>query len=72
MKKIVGLLIVICMTGVIAFAEELKPIELSAPQMDRGKLLMQALRETHCSNSEELAGNRCLCGYAERIVSIQS
>ena len=45
MKKIVGLLIVVCMTGVIAFAEELKSIELSAPQMDRGKLLMQALKE---------------------------
>ncbi|MFH1478560.1 MAG: nitroreductase family protein [Candidatus Omnitrophota bacterium] len=40
-----GLLIVICMAGVIAFAEELKSIELSAPQMDRGKLLMQALKE---------------------------
>lgn len=40
-----GLLIVICMIGVFTFAEELKPIELSAPQMDRGKLLMQALKE---------------------------
>lgn len=40
-----GLVIVICMAGVIAFAEELKPIELSAPEMGRGKLLMQALKE---------------------------
>jgi len=44
-KIAAGLLIVICMTGAIAFAEELKPVELSAPQMDRGKLLMQALKE---------------------------
>jgi len=40
-----GLLMVICMTGIVAFAEELKPVELSAPQMERGKLLMQALKE---------------------------
>jgi nitroreductase len=45
LRIVSGLLIIICMAGVIAFAEELKPIELSAPQMDRGKLLMQALRE---------------------------
>ena len=45
MKIVAGLLIVICMAGVIAFAEELQPIELSAPQMNRGKLLMQALKE---------------------------
>jgi nitroreductase len=44
-RVVTGLLIVICMTGIIAFAEELKPIELSAPQMERGKLLMQALKE---------------------------
>ncbi len=42
---VAGLLIVISMAGIIAFAEELKPVELSAPQMDRGKLLMQALKE---------------------------
>ncbi|MBU1913200.1 MAG: nitroreductase family protein [Candidatus Omnitrophica bacterium] len=44
-KIAAGLLIVISMTGAIVFAEELKPVELSAPQMDRGKLLMQALKE---------------------------
>ena len=44
-KIITVLAALICMIGVTVFAEDLKPIELSAPEMGRGKLLMQALKE---------------------------
>ena len=44
-KIIAGLVVFICVISVTAFAEDLESIELSAPEMGRGKLLMQALKE---------------------------
>lgn len=48
-KIIVGLVALICLISVTVFAEDLKPIELTAPEMGRGKLLMQALKERQSS-----------------------
>jgi len=39
------------MAGFNAFAEELKPVELLEPQLERGKLLMQALKERQSNRS---------------------
>jgi len=44
-----GVLIFVCSAHSVVFAEELRPIELSAPQLERGKLLMQALKERRSS-----------------------
>jgi nitroreductase len=44
-KIMIWLAMLICLISVTVFAEDLKPIGLSAPEMGRGKLLMQALKE---------------------------
>ena len=47
---IVGLSFAILFAGLhTVCADELKPIQLSAPQLDKGKLLMQALKDRHSS-----------------------
>lgn len=43
---VMGLIFVVLLTGLnTVCADELKPIQLSPPQLDKGKLLMQALKD---------------------------
>lgn len=47
---VTGLVLAVLCTGLSsAFADDLKPIQLSPPQLDKGKLLMQALKDRKTS-----------------------
>jgi len=47
---VIGLALAVLLAGLCtAYAEELKPIQLVPPQLDKGKLLMQALKDRKTS-----------------------
>jgi nitroreductase len=47
---VVGLALAVLFAGLhMVYADELKPIQLSPPQLDKGKLLMQTLKDRHSS-----------------------
>ncbi|MFH1868990.1 MAG: hypothetical protein ABH843_08490 [Candidatus Omnitrophota bacterium] len=56
-KILICLVVFMSLTVAHVFADELKPIKLSEPQLSKGKLLMQALNErqsTRAFSSDEL------------------